>query len=194
MEMLLVETVDGLGIVGDVVKVRSGFVRNYLQPRGLVVQPSPEAIASLAEKRKEAERKVAEQRAARAAMVEKLEGFELTLERSCNDLGVLYGSVTQQDISEALNAAGFAVRPRDVRISQVIKRIDTYEIAIKPESDLEASIKLWVVSDRKLEEVEQPEEPAQAEQAAAPAPEAAQVPDDEPRREKKPRKPRAKAE
>jgi hypothetical protein len=80
-----------------------------------------------------------------------MQGLELTLERSCNDLGVLYGAVTQQEISKALIAKGFDVRPRDVRLPHAIKRIDTYELHIKFESDLESVIKLWIVPDRKLE-------------------------------------------
>jgi len=168
-ELLLTDTVDSLGIVGDVVKVKSGYARNYLLPRGLATEPTQERIAALAEKRREAERKLAEIRSQREQMIEKLEGVELTLERSCNDQGLLYGSITQKDIADALDGMGFTVRPRDVRLGQTIKRIDSYEISIKPESDLEATIKLWVVSDRPLEihrhvePVAAPAEPAAAE-------------------------------
>jgi large subunit ribosomal protein L9 len=149
--LLLTESVDALGIVGDVVKVRAGFARNYLLPRNLATQPTPERIAELAHKRAEAQKQVELLRKHRVELIEKLDGYELTLQRSCNDQGLLYGSVTQADISEALTAAGFAVRVRDVRMGQPIKRIDSYEVHIKPESDLEATIKLWVVSDRKLD-------------------------------------------
>ncbi len=150
VELLLTETVESLGIVGDVVKVRTGYARNYLLPRELATAPSEEKIKALATKRADAERHVAEQRQAREQMIEKLEGVEVTLERSCNDQGLLYGSVTQQDVASALNAMGFAVRPRDVRLQTTIKRIDSYEVPIKPESDLEAVVKLWVVADREL--------------------------------------------
>ena len=150
VELLLTETVESLGIVGDVVKVRTGFARNYLLPRELATAPSEEKIKALATKRADAERHVAEQRQAREQMIEKLDGVEVTLERSCNDQGLLYGSVTQQDVASALNAMGFAVRPRDVRLQTTIKRIDSYEVPIKPESDLEAVVKLWVVADREL--------------------------------------------
>lgn len=149
--LLLTETVDSLGIVGDVVKVRAGYARNYLLPRNLATTPTDEKIAELAARRAEAQRQLEAQRAHRVEMVDRLDGYELTLTRSCNDQGLLYGSVTQADIAEALNAAGFAVRVRDVRLGQPIKRIDSYEVHIKPESDLEANVKLWVVSDRKLD-------------------------------------------
>jgi len=151
LNLLLTESVDSLGIVGDVVKVRSGYARNYLLPRDLATTPTPEKIAELAAKRAQAQKEIEHLRQQRQAMVEKLDGYELTLTRSCNDQGLLYGSVTQADISEALVAAGFGVRIRDVRLGQPIKRIDTYEVHIKPESDLEAVVKLWVIADRKLD-------------------------------------------
>ncbi|MGE3107827.1 MAG: 50S ribosomal protein L9 [Phycisphaerales bacterium] len=152
LELLLTENVDNLGIVGDVVKVRTGYARNFLLPRSLATTPSEEMIKSLAAKRADAERQLAELRKAREGMIEKLQGFELQLIRSCNDLGILYGAVTQQDIAKALSEKGFGIRARDVRLPHAIKRVDTYEVHIKFESDLEAIVKLWVMPDRKLEE------------------------------------------
>ena len=158
IQLLLKENVENLGIVGDVVNVRLGYARNYLLPRDLAMAPSQDAIDALAEKRKAAEAELARLRGEREAMVEKLQGFELTLERSCNDQGVLYGAVTQQDIAKSLNEnPEFQIRPRDVRIAQGIKRIDTYEVSIRPEADLEATIKVWVVADRTIEEDEREE-------------------------------------
>ncbi len=151
VELLLLDTVEGLGIVGDVVNVRPGYARNFLLPRELATAPSEELISQLAARRAEAERKLAEQRKERETLVSKLDGMEVTLQRSCNDAGLLYGSVTQQDIAEALKAEGMIVRARDVRLSQTIKRIDSYEVTIRPESDLTATIKLWVVADRELD-------------------------------------------
>ena len=151
VKLLLTENVDNLGIVGDVVNVRIGYARNYLLPFGFATTPSDELIASLAEKRAVAEKDVATRRAAREEMIGKLNGQELTLTRACNDQGQLYGSVTQQDIASALKEVGFVVSPREVRLPTTIKRIDTFDIHIKVDSDLEADIKLWVVADRELD-------------------------------------------
>ena len=149
-ELLLLENVESLGIVGDIVKVKIGYARNFLLPRGLATTPSDELIEQLAEKRAIAERERAAIRERREQDIAKLEGHEISLERSCNDQGQLYGSVTQQDIAKALNAEGFEIRDRDVRLPHTIKRIDSYEVTIKPEQDLEATLKVWVVSDREL--------------------------------------------
>ncbi len=170
IELLLTENVESLGIVGDVVKVRTGYARNFLLPRELATTPSEERILELAAKRASAEREIAHVRAQREKMIEAIEGLEITIERSCNDQGLLYGSVTQQDIVASMLEKGFHIRPRDVRIAQTIKRIDSYEVLIKPEADLEATIKLWVVSDRPLDlhrRDHAPQEPAHA--AAQPA-------------------------
>ena len=151
IELLLLDTVDNLGIVGDVVNVRTGYARNYLLPRGLATQPSQELIDGLAEKRAQAEKDLAELRKQRKAAIEKIDGLEITMTRACNDAGHLYGSVTQQDIAAALSELGFPVKPREVRLPHTIKRLDTYDISVKFDSDLEGHVKLYVVPDRELE-------------------------------------------
>lgn len=151
VKLLLTENVDTLGIVGDIVNVRVGYARNYLLPFGYATEPSDELIAQLAEKRAQAEQMLAERRKQREEMISKLHGQELTLTRACNDQGQLYGSVTQQDIASALEELGFSVAPREVRLPTTIKRIDTFDIHIKVDTDLEADIKLWVVADRELD-------------------------------------------
>lgn len=152
IELLLTENVENLGIVGDVVKVRLGYARNFLLPRELATEPSEDLIKSLQAKRADAERLLAQQRQERATTIEKLANYELHIERSCNDQGILYAGVTQQEIAAALNAAGFKnVRPRDIRLNEAIKRVDTYTVHVKFETELETNIKLWVMADRKLE-------------------------------------------
>lgn len=151
VKLLLTENVDSLGIVGDVVRVRLGYARNYLLPFGLATSPSDDLIKDLATKRAEAEKQIAALRKDREAMITKLHGQELTMIRACNDQGQLYGSVTQQDIAQALQEVGFDIKPREVRLPGTIKRVDTFDIHIKVDSDLGADVKLWVVADRALD-------------------------------------------
>lgn len=157
VELLLLESVEHVGIVGDVVKARLGFARNFLLPRQLATVPSEALIKQLQAKRAEAIKAVAELRKHRADIISKLEGYELTIERSCNDQGILYGGVTQQEIASALVKAGYAVRPRDVRLSGAIKRVDNYTVHIKYETELETDIKLHVKADRVLAKDEKPD-------------------------------------
>jgi large subunit ribosomal protein L9 len=157
VQLLLTENVEGLGIVGDVVEVRAGYARNFLLPHAMATTPSEDKIEALAEKRKQAEAEMRALRAQREQIIEKLEGYELTVERSCNDQGHLYGSVTQKDIADALGEEGFAVRPRDIRIAQPIKRLDSYEIPIVFDTELRTTMKLWVIADRRLDLDDRPE-------------------------------------
>ena len=163
IKLMLTENVDSLGIVGDVVNVRVGYARNFLLPRSMATTPTDEAIAAVAARRAEAQRLVAEQRKQREELIHKLEGIHLNMVRSCNDLGHLYASVTQQEIATALKDAGYpGIKPRDVRLSVNIKRVDTYDVPIKFEQDLEAHIKISVQPDRKLEVDRRDEAPAPA--------------------------------
>lgn len=151
IKLLLTENVDNLGIVGDVVSVRIGYARNFLLPRELATEPSQELIAGLAEKRAKAEKEQAELRKQRTAAISKIDGLDVTMTRACNNTGQLYGSVTQQDIAAALSELGFPVKAREVRLPHTIKRLDTYDVSVKFESDLEGHIKLYVVADRELD-------------------------------------------
>lgn len=166
VKLLLTENVETHGIVGDVVNVRTGFARNYLLPRGLATTPSDEKIKALAAKRADAERMLAELRKQREATTEKLKGVEIELIKSCNDMGHLYGAISQQEIAAALVAKGFSIKPRDVRMNQVIKRIDSYDVHIRLDSDLDSVIKLKVTPDRKLD-LHHDEKPAEAAPADA---------------------------
>jgi large subunit ribosomal protein L9 len=166
IKLMLTENVDSLGIVGDVVNVRVGYARNFLLPRSMATTPTEEAIAAVAARRAEAQRLVAEQRKQREELVHKLEGVHLKMMRSCNDLGHLYASVTQQEIAAALAQEGYpGIKPRDVRLNVNIKRVDTYDVPIKFEQDLEAHIKITVQPDRKLE-LDRHDEPTPSEPGA----------------------------
>jgi large subunit ribosomal protein L9 len=166
VELLLHENVSNLGIVGDVVHVKPGYARNYLLPMGLATPPTQAQIDRLAERRKEMQEQLERERAEQQAMIDKLEGFEITLQRSANEQGVLFGSVTQHEIGEQLREEGFNVEDRFVRIGEQIKRLDSYQIPIEINKEMKTEIKLWVVSDRPLEEQEEGEqEPSEGEEA-----------------------------
>jgi len=155
VELLLLDNVSNLGIIGDVVKVKPGYARNYLLPHGLATTPSDAAIARLAERRAEVAAEMAKIRTEHEALIEKINEFEITLERSANEQGVLYGGVTQHEIAQALRDAGFEmIEDRHVRIGDQIKRLDTYPIPVVIDKDLKAEVKLWVVSDKPLDEQE----------------------------------------
>ena len=174
IELLLNRTVEHLGLVGDVVRVRDGYARNYLLPMGIAEPPTPEKIEALKEARAAARAEQAAMRAARADTIEKLAEITVRLVRSCNDQGALYGSVTQRDISDALVEMGYGVDMRAVRLSQPIRRLGENLVLIQFERDLKQEITVRIVPDRELED-EREEEAEPTEVPAEAAPESAET-------------------
>ncbi len=153
-KLLLTTNVDNLGIVGDVVSVKPGFARNYLVPRGMATDPTDGNIARLAAERQRVEQQLSEKRVVQEQILGKIEGHEITLQRTANEQGALFGGVTQHDIAEILRADGFDIDDRAVRIGDTIKRLDTYDIPVILGDNLKTEIKVWVVSDKPTEALE----------------------------------------
>lgn len=152
IHLLLNKTVENLGIVGDTVKVRPGFARNYLLPHAIAEAPTPSKIERLKAAREAALAELAQLRQAREALLERMHAVTVTIVRSCNDQGILYGSVSQRDIADVLQAAGYDVGIRSVRLSQTIRRVGEYHVPIQFDKDLRTDITLKVDPDRTLEE------------------------------------------
>ncbi len=157
IELLLLKSIEHLGIVGDIVKVKPGYARNYLLPLGLAETPTPSKIEALKEERAKAELELAELHKARTALLERMQDVSITLVRSCNDKGHLYGSVTQRDISDQLIADGYGVDVRSVRLNQPIRNIGPYDVPIQFDKDLRTTINVVVEPDQPLEEREEME-------------------------------------
>ncbi len=175
-DLLLLRTVENLGIVGDVVSVKPGYARNCLLPHALAEHPTAEKIESLKGARAKAQAELSALRKVREETVAKLVEHKITLVRSCNDQGLLYGSITQRDISDALVAQGFAVDMRSVRLSQPFRRIGSYTCLIQFERDLKADITIDVKADRMLESVMEQQAAAAAAAEAPEEPEIAEEP------------------
>ncbi|MEX2673046.1 MAG: 50S ribosomal protein L9 [Phycisphaeraceae bacterium] len=154
LKLLLTENVDNLGIVGDIVEVKPGYARNFLLPHGLAAEPTQGNIDAVQERRAQVERELRELRAQQEKLISRLEEFELTMERSANEQGVLFGSVSQHDIAVALQEEGFNIAEREVRIGSQIKQLDSYMIPVQLSPELKTEIKLWVVSDKPAEQLE----------------------------------------
>ena len=116
VKLLLKESIKNVGRVGDIVEVSPGYARNYLLPRDLAVQPTPNNVKKVEERRKEIERQEREKRDQQAAMIKQLEGVEVMLERRANEQGHLFGSVSATDISKALQAQGFNIEAGDIKV------------------------------------------------------------------------------
>jgi large subunit ribosomal protein L9 len=147
VKLLLKESIKNVGRVGDVVEVSPGYARNYLLPKELAVEPTPNNVKKIEARRQEVERQERERREQQAAMIKQLEGVEVTLERRANDQGHLFGSVSATDIARGLQTQGFNINPDDVNLPGKLDRIDTYSVKVRFAEDLTADIKIWVAPD-----------------------------------------------
>ena len=141
MNVILLEKVANLGGLGDTVKVRAGYGRNYLIPQGKAKPATPENIAYFESQRAELERKAAEELAAAQARAERIEGLEaVTIAANAGDEGKLFGSVGPQDISDALTAAGVEVERHEVRMPDgPIRAVGEYSVEVHLHADVNAA-------------------------------------------------------
>lgn len=149
MELILLEKVANLGALGDVVKVKNGYGRNYLVPKGIAKQATPENIAEFERNRAEFEKKQADHLASAQSMAEKLDGLMLQITRKAGVDGRLFGSVTNRDIAEALAEAGYEIAKSTIRMPEgPIKQIGDTALTLALHSDVLANITVSVLGDQ----------------------------------------------
>lgn len=145
MNVILLEKVQNLGGLGDQVTVKSGYARNFLIPQGKAKPATKDNIAEFEAIRAELEKQAAEALAAAQAIFEKMNGTVVSIESVAGDEGKLFGSVGTADISDALNAAGFEVERKSIRMPEgALRHVGTFEIDVELHSDVVASITVEV--------------------------------------------------
>ncbi len=148
MEVILLEKIHKLGDLGEQVKVKSGFGRNYLIPTGKAISATAENVEKFEAQRAELEKAQAEALAAATARVEKLQDVVVTITRKAGAEGKLFGSVGTADISEAVKATGVELAKKEIRLPEGSLRImGEFEIGIHLEADVETKIKVNVVAE-----------------------------------------------
>jgi large subunit ribosomal protein L9 len=135
MEVILLERVEKLGKMGEVVRVRPGYARNYLLPQKKAVRATTENRRRFEEQRAHLELDNENRRTEAEALSTRLSGLTVALIRQAGEAGQLYGSVSSRDIADAVADAGFAVRRQQVNLTQPIKAVGLYDvpIALHPE-------------------------------------------------------------
>lgn len=149
MEVILLEKVQNLGNLGDTVKVKPGYGRNFLMPQGKAVMATPDNVAQFEERRAELEKAAAEALATAQQRAEKVAAQgTVTLQRRSGDEGKLYGSVGPADIAEALSAAGVEVEKREVLMpSGPIRQTGEYEVELQLHTDVTQPLQVAVVAE-----------------------------------------------
>jgi large subunit ribosomal protein L9 len=147
MEVILKEDILNLGKIGEVLRVRDGFARNYLLPRGLVLVANKKNIKTFEHQKKiVADQKQKIMRNAQA-IGDELVGVSLTIPMRAGEEGRLFGSVTNMQIEKALKAKGLKVERRKIHLDEPIKTLGDYEIPIRLSADVTVPLKLSVVAE-----------------------------------------------
>jgi len=152
MQVILLERVAKLGQMGEVVKVKDGFARNFLLPQGKAMRANAANIAKFEGQKAQLETRNIESRNEAAKLAETLDGATFVVIRSASDGGALYGSVTTRDAAEAATDGGFSVNKGQVVLNAPIKELGIHDVSVVLHPEVTATIRLNVA--RSPEEAE----------------------------------------
>ena len=144
MEVILCQDVGKLGKIGEVVKVKPGFARNYLIPRKFAYLATPANLKRIElekAKKLKLERKIQEEA---MQLDEKLGKVSCTVAAEVNDLDKLYGSVSESDIAQALEQEGYTIDKKNIIIEKSIEALGIYDVGIKLHREVVAKVRVWV--------------------------------------------------
>lgn len=148
MQIILLDKVANLGNLGDLVKVKDGYARNFLIPTGRARRATEKAIAEFEARRAELEKAQAEKLAAAQAVGEKLNGKSVSISQKAGVDGRLFGSVTNHDIADALKAAGFDVAKQQVRLPNgPLKTTGEHPVSVALHTDVVVDVTVTVVGE-----------------------------------------------
>ncbi len=169
MEVILLERIETLGKMGEVVKVKAGFARNFLLPKKKALRATKENLAVFEKRRGQLEADNLKRREEAEKVAVKLNGLKITIVRQAAEGGQLYGSVTLRDISDEITRAGFTVQKSQVLLGQPIKTTGVHEVRISLHPEVKVTVIVTV--GRSTEEADAQivaeETPADAEAPAA---------------------------
>jgi large subunit ribosomal protein L9 len=169
MEVILLERIERLGKMGDVVKVKPGFARNYLLPQKKALRATPDNLKYFESQRAQLEAVNLAHRTDAASTAQRLDGQSIVLLRQAGESGQLYGSVTTRDIVEGLAGAGFSIERRMIALSTPIKALGIYPVRVALHPEVSATVSVNVAKS---------EEEAAAQATAATAPPPAEEPEE----------------
>jgi large subunit ribosomal protein L9 len=144
MELLLKEDVENLGARGELVKVKPGYGRNYLLPRGLAIQATPGNVKQIELQRKNLLKKAAAERDTATQQANLLKDVTLEFTRKVGEHGILYGSVTSMDLAEAFASKGYEIDRRRIQLKDPIKEPGEFEVPVKLHREVTTNVKVVV--------------------------------------------------
>jgi large subunit ribosomal protein L9 len=140
MDIILLERIEKLGQMGEVVKVKAGFARNYLLPQRKALRATKENLAHFETQRQQLEAENLKHRDEAQKVADRLNGLKVVVIRSAGDTGQLYGSVNARDIATAVTEAGFTIRRSQVVIERPIKALGLFDLRVRLHPEVSANI------------------------------------------------------
>lgn len=147
MQVILREDVDKLGKIGDTVKVRDGYARNYLIPMKKAIEATPKNLRALEHAKKMVADRLRRLKKEAATLADNIKGLSVTIKAKAGEEGKLFGSVTSMDIAEAVKARGLDIDKRKILLDEPIKRLGEYTVKVKLHPDVAADIAVTVVAE-----------------------------------------------
>ena len=147
MELILRDDVEKLGRRGDVVKVKDGYARNFLLPRGLGMPVTAANKAMVEKERRAHEARLAKEKVEFESLAARIGGLRFVAPRKVGENDVLYGSVTTGDVAEFLKGKGIEIDKRKVLLDEPIKHLGEHELKIKLHPEVQATLKLLVTKE-----------------------------------------------
>jgi len=144
MKVVLIKDLEGYGVFGDVINVKDGFARNYLIPRGIALPATEGNLKHVRSIISQKARKLQREKEKAQELAKKLEGFVVEITRQVGEKGKLFGSVTPQDIAQALKERGFDIDRKKVMLRNPIKDVGIYTVVLKLHPEVSVSIKVDV--------------------------------------------------
>lgn len=144
MQIILLERVAKLGQMGEVVRVRDGFARNYLLPQGKALRATKSNLQRFESERAQLEARNLERKSEAESVAKTLDGQTFTVIRQAGETGQLYGSVSTRDIADVMTEGGFSSARSQVRLDRPIKTIGLHEVAVVLHPEVEVSVTLNV--------------------------------------------------
>jgi large subunit ribosomal protein L9 len=147
IEVILREDVPNLGAIGEIVRVKPGYARNYLYPHGLAIEANRKNRRVLEHQQRVIGAKADRERKTAEGVASKLDGLAITVRARAGEEGRLFGSVTNLDLERQLAAKGYAIERRRILLEEPIKQLGTYPVSVQVGRNIRATIQVTVESD-----------------------------------------------
>jgi len=147
MKVILTQTIDRLGKMGEVLSVKDGYARNYLFPKNLAKEATPGNMKTLEVLKKRQASEDAKKLSDAKSLADKIAALSVTINAKAGEEEKLFGSITSEAIAKALESEGIKIDKKDVILDDPIKKLGVYQIDVKVHPEVKAALRVWIVKE-----------------------------------------------